>query len=103
MNSVIKTMRRVGELLKLDCGDNGCWFKANGSGGMRTNGGCSCELVAVIERLIAKAAVCDAFMSQLADDERWLPDPKDWDAFRGRLDEPVTVAVAALRELESKP
>jgi hypothetical protein len=27
---------------RFDCGDNSCVFKANGKGGMRTNGGCRC-------------------------------------------------------------
>jgi hypothetical protein len=26
----------------LDCGDNSCKYKSNGSGGMRTNCGCRC-------------------------------------------------------------
>jgi len=30
------------ELYQLDCGDNSCYFKARGKGGMRTNGGCRC-------------------------------------------------------------
>ena len=29
-------------LESLDCGDNSCYFKARGKGGMRTNGGCRC-------------------------------------------------------------
>lgn len=28
--------------MKLDCGDNSCYFMENGKGGMRTNGGCRC-------------------------------------------------------------
>ncbi len=32
------------ELSKLDCGDNSCFYKGMGKGGMRTNGGCRCLL-----------------------------------------------------------
>jgi hypothetical protein len=30
------------KVYELDCGDNSCYFKGYGKGGMRTNGGCRC-------------------------------------------------------------
>jgi hypothetical protein len=33
---------KIVERYDLDCGDNSCYFKAHGKGGMRTNGGCRC-------------------------------------------------------------
>ena len=42
-------LRAVGSMLDLDCGDNSCLF-AEHKGGMRTNGGCRCDLAAAVGR-----------------------------------------------------
>jgi hypothetical protein len=51
--SIFKTLHRVGSLLNLDCGDNSCMFlPREKKTGMRTNGGCSCDPAAEIEKLL---------------------------------------------------
>lgn len=46
--SVMKGLRDIGSVLDIDCGDNSCYFKARGDGGMRTNGGCRCDLAHIV-------------------------------------------------------
>lgn len=52
MISMMRQCKELGPLLGLDCGDNSCLF-APSKGGMRTNGGCRCDLVAKVRELIA--------------------------------------------------
>ncbi len=49
---MIKQLREVGALLGLDCGDNSCYF-AEQRDGMRTNGGCRCDLTGRVRELMA--------------------------------------------------
>lgn len=53
MASIIKQLRQAGELLNLDCGDNSCYF-ACGLSGMRTNGGCQCDLPGRISAMLSE-------------------------------------------------
>ena len=48
-------LREVGKLLRLDCGDNSCSF-AEKRGGMRTNGGCRCDLTEAVNRALEPAS-----------------------------------------------
>jgi len=50
MKSLHQQLRDVGSMLDLDCGDNSCLF-AEHKGGMRTNGGCRCNLAAAVGRM----------------------------------------------------
>jgi hypothetical protein len=50
MQSISKQLRAIGELLGLDCGDNSCLAAAR-KGGMRTNGGCTCDFVGAVAKL----------------------------------------------------
>lgn len=54
--SITKQLKTVGALLGLDCGDNSCLFAVRAAGGMRTNGGCQCDLVAKVTELRAENA-----------------------------------------------
>jgi len=53
--SIIKQLKVVGALLKMDCGDSACVFAAERKG-MRTNGGCRCDLPERIRELLIQLA-----------------------------------------------
>jgi hypothetical protein len=38
-----KWLEDISVFSNLDCGDSSCKYKARGTGGMRTNGGCRCH------------------------------------------------------------
>jgi len=48
-------LRGIGELLELDCGDTACLFASARAGGIRTNGGCRCDVVAAVARALVLA------------------------------------------------
>lgn len=60
MTSITKQLREVGELLGLDCGDNGCLF-AREKSGARTNGGCQCDLVDAVMQVKDTAMHAEAY------------------------------------------
>jgi hypothetical protein len=55
MPSLIKQLKEVGGLLELDCGDQSCMYACQKTG-MRTNGGCRCDLVARVRELLDRVA-----------------------------------------------
>ena len=52
VESVHKQLRAIGELLGLDCGDNSCLCVEH-KRGMRTNGGCRCDIAGAVRKLAA--------------------------------------------------
>jgi hypothetical protein len=55
MRSMQKQLLEIGKLLGLDCGDNSCLCAAR-KGGMRTNGGCRCDISGAVARALACAS-----------------------------------------------
>jgi len=53
VQSMHQQLREIGELFKLDCGDSSCLCAAEKKG-MRTNGGCRCDISGTVRRALAK-------------------------------------------------
>lgn len=53
MKPMHKQLREIGEALRLDCGDNSCLCVAE-KRGMRTNGGCRCDISGAVLTLSAE-------------------------------------------------
>jgi len=65
--SLVKQLREVGKLLGLDCGDNSCLFVDQRSG-MRTNGGCWCDIPAAIRTERNARTELDAAVEELCEE-----------------------------------
>lgn len=98
-----KQLRAIGEVLKLDCGDSSCYFTPQ-HGGMRTNGGCTCDVVGAVAKLRQdlhwQVSLCREFQAR---QEEWV---KSNESLREQVLE-LERAVAKLqadlqRELEFK-
>lgn len=107
MRGMYAQIRAAGKLLGLDCGDNSCMF-AEKRGGMRTNGGCRCDLAEAITRDAARQRALLDGMRALRDMHA-IFDKGDWTEVSARFEnafdssaEHVAAYLAAGGKLENE-